>query len=556
MLVLVATVTGQAGRAAPAPEAQGEVAALAVERAGHEARGGHGVRFTPCPENASLDCGTVAVPIDYGRPDGPWMGIAVIRARTTNPAARIGVLVGNPGGPGVSGVDFVLGIADAPPVAPLRARFDIVSFDPRGVKRSGQVRCDFDRGTFPDASDDAALADYFDELGRRRADACFSQNGPHIGYLGTANVARDLDMIRRALGEARITYAAGSYGSELGATYASLFPERVRAMMLDGGIAPSFVDYNVESWSTYALGFELSFQRLEQVCRRDPACPLSGPGVVPVLDAVLARLRVAPVTGPGGLVLSAARLQDIVAALLGSERNWPLIVRALAAAAVGDDAVLLQLLPLVTGEPLHALLPIWCSDHGTRRPAADILRVDEAVGALTPRFFGRFFVADLVAACSAWPPADSPRIKDVSRRMATPILILANDFDPNTPMIDARAMAQALGMEHSLLRYEGGGHTAFFKGIACIDEAARAYLIDRTLPPPGSSCPAMPVSFGPGASGRTGVSAEPCRWTPASGTPRQCASRVHDAGSREHIVSPWRAHRMFGRCRCRPSRPQ
>ena len=143
-----------------------------------------------------------------------------------------------------------------------------------------------------------------------------------------------------------------------------------------------------------------------------------------------------------------------------------------------------------------ALFPIWCNDHGTRRPAADYLRIDEAIGALNPRFFGRFFVAESVAPCASWPAAEPPEIRNVSHQMATPILIVANDFDPNTPLVDARGMAHALGMEDSLLRYEGGGHTAFFKGIACIDAAIEAYLIDRKLPPPGSSCPAQPVSFG------------------------------------------------------------
>jgi hypothetical protein len=104
-----------------------------------------------------------------------------------------------------------------------------------------------------------------------------------------------------------------------------------------------------------------------------------------------------------------------------------------------------------------------------------------------------------VALCASWPAADPPEIRNVARQMDTPILIVANDFDPNTPLVDARSMAHALGMEDGLLRYEGGGHTAFFKGIACIGAAIETYLIDRLLPPAGSSCPAQPVSFGTAA---------------------------------------------------------
>ncbi len=459
----------------------------------------HGIAFTPCSENPKLDCGTLQVPVDYEHPHGDSVGIAVIRARATDPGSRIGVMVGNPGGPGISGVDFVLGVAQAPGLAHLRQRFDIVSFDPRGVKRSRQVRCDVEVPPPPPESDAAAVAEFFDEFGRRHAQACLDQNGAFVTHIGTANVARDIDMIRRALGESQITYAAGSYGSQLGATYASMFPRRVRAMLLDGGIAPEFRDFFIEFWSEYSQGFELAFQRLDQLCRRDAGCRLRESGPVAVMDDVLARLAAAPVGGPNGVLFTAAHLQGIMAALIQSERNWPLMVRALADAQTENYAVLFQLLPAVTGGGNTALFPILCNDHGTRRPAADYLRIDEAIGALNPRFFGRFFVAESVAYCASWPAAESPEIRNVARQMATPILIIANDFDSNTPIVDARGLAHALGMEDSLLRYEGGGHTAFFKGIACIDAATEAYLIDRRLPAPGSSCPAQTVNFGSAA---------------------------------------------------------
>jgi hypothetical protein len=205
-----------------------------------------------------------------------------------------------------------------------------------------------------------------------------------------------------------------------------------------------------------------------------------------------------------------------MAALISSERNWPLMVSALADAQAGHYATLLQLLA-VGGGSNQALFPILCNDYGTRRPAVDYLRIDEAIGALNPRFFGRYFVAESVALCASWPAADPPAIRHVANQMATPILIVANDFDPNTPLVHARGLAHALGMEDSLLRYEGGGHTAFFKGIACIDRAIERYLIDRELPPPGSSCPAQPVNFGSartvlGASG-AGVAVDTGLWS-------------------------------------------
>jgi pimeloyl-ACP methyl ester carboxylesterase len=463
------------------------------------------LRFSPCAEDRTLDCGTLRVPIDYEQPHQGSVGIAVIRAKATKPSLRIGVLVGNPGGPGVSGVDFLLSIAHAPGASRLREVFDIVSFDPRGVGRSREVRCDFTLPPEPSLSDDAALAEFLDELGRRHAHACLDQNGPFVTHIGTMNVARDIDAIRRALGERQISYAAGSYGSVLGATYASLFPRRVRAMMLDGAVSPAFDDFNVEFWSTYAQGFELAFQQLDRLCRRDPDCRLKDSGAVAAMDDVLAQLAAAPVSGPNGLLLTAARLRIIMSILIGRERNWPLMVDALANAKAGDYAILFQLLPAAIGGN-GPTFPILCNDHGTRRRASDYLRTDEAVGALNPRFFGRFFVAETVALCASWPDADPPHIRNVAREMGTPILIVANDFDPNTPLVGARSLAYALGMDKTLLRYEGGGHTALFQGITCIDQAVETYLIDRQLPPPAFTCPAQPVSFATAArlsGGRT-----------------------------------------------------
>jgi hypothetical protein len=139
-----------------------------------------GLRFSPCVEDPSLDCGTLLVPVDYDKPYGETVGIAVIRGRATKPNTRIGVIVGNPGGPGISGIDFLLAVAPSPGIARLRERFDIVSFDPRGVGRSRQVRCDFTLPPAPPQSDDIAIAEFLDELGRRHAQACLEQNGSFV----------------------------------------------------------------------------------------------------------------------------------------------------------------------------------------------------------------------------------------------------------------------------------------------------------------------------------------------------------------------------------------
>jgi pimeloyl-ACP methyl ester carboxylesterase len=440
--------------------------------------------------------------MDYRKPFADKVDIAIVRARATNRAKRIGVVVTNPGGPGISGVDFVIGGIQAPAFARIRERFDIVSFDPRGVARSRAIRCDVDFPGIPFDSDDLTLAAAFDEVSRLYAQACFEQNGRFAGLVGTNNTARDIDMIRRALGERQITYAAGSYGSELGAVYASLYPERVRAMLLDGGIAPEFRDNLVEMLSEYSGGFELSFQHVDALCRRDPQCALADVGLVATFDEVAARLKAAPVTSPDGRVLTAGLMSDLVGRLLGSEGNYRLMVVALANARAGDYGLFFLIAPLVSGGPgADSLYAVWCSDYGTRRSAAEYLPVDEALGGLHPRFFGRFFVALSVAPCAAWQtPADVPIIRNVRHEVDVPILIIGNDFDPNTPLADARRMAHALGMERSLVRYVGGGHTAFAKTTACVQETIERYLFDLRVPPEGFTCPGQPISFGPSSS--------------------------------------------------------
>jgi pimeloyl-ACP methyl ester carboxylesterase len=173
------------------------------------------VQWRPCPENATLECGTLILPVDYREPQGETFELAVLRAGVTDPARRIGVLMTNPGGPGVSGVDSLLrGIAiQAPIIARLRERFDVIGFDVRGSHRSRAVRCDVEPTGAPTNLDDAALISFFNHFGQRVAQACLEQNGQFITTLSTNTIARDMDVLRRALGEKQLSYAGSSYGT-------------------------------------------------------------------------------------------------------------------------------------------------------------------------------------------------------------------------------------------------------------------------------------------------------------------------------------------------------
>jgi len=467
----------------------------------------NGIQFAPCAENPQLECGTLNVPVDYHNPRGETFGMAVIRAKATNPAKRIGVLFSNPGGPGSSGVGFVLGGVRAPAFIRLRERFDIIGFDVRGSHRSRPVRCQVEPAGDPTNLDDAALIGFFDDFGRRVAKACLEQNGPFILSMSTNNIARDMDVLRRALGERQITYVGFSFGTELGAVYASIFPQRVRAALLDSGVAPEFRDHRVEFRSEQATSFESVFHHLDQLCRKDTTCRLRDTGVVTAFDEVVTRLKAEPVTSPGGLVLDSGHVANIIAPVLSVESLWPLIIDALADARAGNYTSFFQFLPSASGVPFlnastfGAFAAIQCNDFGTRRSAAEYLPVDEVVGALYPRIDGRFRVAAATAVCAAWPKVDVPIIRNVKNRVANPMMLMGNDFDPNTPLSWTRSLARALGMERSLVRYQGGGHLAYaLLGNACIDRVGDAYLFDLTIPAEGFSCPAQPIRFNPPAA--------------------------------------------------------
>jgi pimeloyl-ACP methyl ester carboxylesterase len=473
--------------------------------------------FAACDENEALECGTLTVPVDYRNPRGATTGIAVIRAPATNPGHRIGVLMGNPGGPGFSGIDFILAGVGAPIFAAINEYFDILGFDPRGVARSGQVTCEVEPAGDPAELDPSERAAFFDELSARIANACLEQNGPFILSLSTNNAARDMDTLRRALGEEQISYAGVSAGTYLGAAYASMFPERVRAMILDSSVAPEFRDNYVEFNAQQMAAFELVFQHIDDLCAKNASCRLHDTGVVHALDELMARLAAAPVTGPGGVVLTDVVVRNVVATMLYSEFNWPVIIEALANALDGDyriffaaapDATILIRLTLdtTTFDSYDAMV---CNDDGTRRPAADHLAVDDAHGKLFPRFFGPFYISGEVARCAAWAPADLPVIRNVRGRLGAPILFFGNDFDPATPLTWTRSMARALGFERNIVRYEGGGHGIVTNNNQCIDAITKDYIIRLRLPPEGTACPAL---FGAEETDRAAGIANGTRW--------------------------------------------
>lgn len=451
------------------------------------------ISFAPCAEDPELQCGALAVPIDYARPHGPRVTLAAIKAPART-AHKKGVIFVNPGGPGGSGVDFV--VFAKPLFEALRAQFDIVSFDPRGVARSSQVSCTLQLPPLPGDGSLPALAAFLDQASGLLAQACAEQNGGLATQIGTNNVARDMDRLRAALGERELNYLGFSYGTILGASYATLFPQRVRAMVLDSNVTPVWLgDYLLELDGEGSAGAELALRRLDQLCRADAACPLRQAGVVATLDRLVERYDRSPVVTEAGIV-DGSVIRGQTFGLLYNERfGWPLIAQTLALADAGDLRGIRPVPPspgdTLTIEPTFAII---CNDSRTRRSALDYLPAQLEQQALSPHF-GSVNLGLAITACTRWPA--TPLTPLGNARTRHPIVMIGNDFDPATPMAWSRNMATALGSPATLVRYRGGGHTIYGSGSACVDEAIHAYFRDPSAPPQHLTCPAQPISFAP-----------------------------------------------------------
>jgi pimeloyl-ACP methyl ester carboxylesterase len=478
-------------RAAPPPTtAAADHASLAAPQAG-------GLEWSDCREEAliGLECATLEVPLDHRDPAGGRMAVAVARLAATDPAGRIGSLVLNPGGPGVSGVDFLAGVGSGFPDE-VRQRFDLVSFDPRGAGRSAGVRCEAD-------GDALAALDGDPETPQERADneaavalvtaACIADHRDLLPHLGTGAAARDLDLLRAALGDAQLSYLGFSYGTKLGATYASLFPDRVRAMVLDGAMAP---DADPRQGSRHqAIGFERAYGNFITACSQDPACP-GGANVAAVAERVRQRAEQGPipVSLPGeDRPLAIGNLQIALVSALYDQFSWWMLARGVVEADRGDGTTLLHLADAYTerqpdgsyAPTLDAMHAINCADTVERTASVEPEAWRAEMVALAPHFGA--MMAEGLNGCSSWPAPAEPPVA-IAAPEAPPIVVVGTTGDPATPYESAGELAAALG-DASLVTWEGEGHTAYFSA-PCVTRAANRYLLELELPADGLRCPA------------------------------------------------------------------
>ncbi|HET9692718.1 MAG TPA: alpha/beta hydrolase [Acidimicrobiales bacterium] len=451
------------------------------------------LRWVPCRDGAGpagAQCATLSVPLDPTAPGGATVALAIDRLPATG--HRVGSLVVNPGGPGISAVDAVPAIAQLLP-ADVRRAFDVVGYDPPGVGHSAPVTC----------LDQAALGRYLSAdpeppgpagfatlvaTARGFAAACQSSpSGPLLAHVNTLDAARDLDAVRAALGDTRLSYLGFSYGTLLGATYASLYPTRVRAMVLDGALDPTLAPLDALAAQGGAVDAQLG--AFAAACRSS-RCPWRPVGSA---EAALGALVDAARAGRLGGGVGAAQVLYGTARGLYSTASWPQLGRALAAAAGGDGTGLADLFRSYVGTTpsggysteVEAETAVDCTDVtpptlGEVQAATARL---EAAGAL----FSALDVAS-EATCSVWPaPAPAGGPHPLTAPGAPPIVVVGSTGDPITPYAWARHLAAELGSGVLLTRV-GDGHTAL-PASGCVRSAVATYLVGLVAPAPGTRCP-------------------------------------------------------------------
>jgi pimeloyl-ACP methyl ester carboxylesterase len=449
--------------------------------------------------HGSFRCATLAVPESYLRPGGSSFHLAVIEAPATADPAGAPDLVLNPGGPGGSGVQFLL--ETAAQLAPLRRHFNLVSFDPRGVGESDPVSCgsaaDLERllALDPAPSTPSQVATVV--AGTRAFVRTCERDTAYgvLDHVSTLDTARDMDRLRAALGKARLDYLGFSYGTYLGSVYAELFPGRVGRFVLDGAIDPALPAATF--LAEQAAGFEGDLRDFEQWCSSRPSCAGSFTAGVPAgVDRLLARLE-SGATLPVAASLAPPTRLDYGLALTGilaglySTSSWPYLGQALAAAVAGSGSDLLGLADSYAGispggsasNALAANVAINCVDRRWPSSVPAIERLVPRLARVAPVFGPSEAWGSL--ACGFWPvPPGRGGAVHLPRPLA--ILVVGSTGDPATPYAWARALVSQLEGSRLLTRV-GDGHTAYFAST-CIATFVDRYLVTGRLPPPGTVC--------------------------------------------------------------------
>lgn len=457
--------------------------------------------WSPCSDNPQHQCTTMQVPVDYAQPGGDRFTLALRKAPASDPAKRVGSLVINPGGPGGSGVEYAqyASFVFSPAV---RAAYDIVGFDPRGIGASSPVRCltnsDMDLLFSADPTPDSPaersqlLADV-DGVTKR----CAARGGVRARHMSTAEVARDMDVMRVLLGDPKLNFFGGSYGTFLGAMYADAFPKKVGRMVLDSAMSPNQTD---QQEMTYDIqGFESSIDAFIAWCVARPDCALgrdegvARQKIVDLLDAV--EKKGLTTTKPGLTRIGEGWVGFSIFMCLYSDTSWPTLNQGLAQAFTGrGDILLAKGMSVVErsasgayapGTYLQAMLPVRCADWPRSKTDASVLAAQQKAKAAHP-LWARM-TGELYDNCRDWPTPGRAEKGTTLAVGADPILVIGNQRDPATPIGGTKQLAKDLD-SGILLTSDHDGHGTYYAGNPCVDSAVDGYLLRGTVPADGTTC--------------------------------------------------------------------
>jgi pimeloyl-ACP methyl ester carboxylesterase len=451
-----------------------------------------------------LQCTTARAPMDWANPATASIDLALVRHPATGP--KLGSLLVNPGGPGGSGYDFVADSVDFATSQKLQSRYDVVGFDPRGVGRSSAVSCyddpafldefNYGDGTTDQAGpvgSDAWIADLA-ATNAEFAAACLQFTGPLLQFVDTVSAARDLDLLRAVLGDAKLNYLGYSYGTFLGATYADLYPQNTGHLVLDGAIDPSTTDFDVTK--TQAVGFENAFRAYLEDCVTRTACPFDGTvdEAMAQTGALLDTLNDVPLRAPDGRLLWGSTMFIAIILPLYNQDSWPFLDDLFSEVFAGETATAFFLADNYNGRnsdgtyldnSTEAFIAINCLDYDSVE-TNDQMRAEAALLAEAAPVFGPVMSYGGTL-CASWPfPSTRQRVA-ITAAGSADILVVGTTNDPATPYVWAVALAGQLENGH-LVTYEGEGHTAYTTGNPCVQDVVDSFFIDDAVPGADPMC--------------------------------------------------------------------
>jgi pimeloyl-ACP methyl ester carboxylesterase len=457
---------------------------------------GQHIRWSEC---GKFQCADVHAPLDWSDPSAGHIELALIRHYATG--KRLGSLLANPGGPGASGVDFVRKSLDFAVDKNLIEHYDIVGFDPRGVASSTAVKCygpsqmdDYIFGITPGTRGSNEWISANTTEATSFGAACKQNTGALLGQVGTTSAARDLDLMRAVLGDAKLNYLGYSYGTLLGATYAGLYPKRVGRMVLDGALDPAstLADVNLGQ----SKGFENEFRSYVTDCLTRKGCPFSGSvdGAMATVSNLLKTLDASPIRNSDGRELGADTMVTAIITPLYSPTEWIYLDKLFDDVMAGSARIAFILADTYydrnadgsyQDNSTEAFSAINCLDYPVdAAPAA--MRAQAAELTKAAPVFGPYMAYGDIG-CSVWPYKPTRTPAPIHASGSAPILIVGTTGDPATPYQWAVNLSRELDNGH-LVTYRGHGHTAYNKSNSCVNNTVDDFFVNGTVPKTDPQC--------------------------------------------------------------------